>query len=149
MARARRTGEPVVIATDGSKSAEQAVVAGARVARTLGTNAVLVYVRSSIGLLGEPYYHEKLSEQLAYARAALDRAQSLVREEGCEADEEVLEGTAAEQIVELARARNAPLIVVGSRGLGAVAGALLGSVSSAIIHRADRPVLVVPRSPEP
>ncbi len=149
MARARRSAEPVVIATDGSGSAEQAVVAGGRVARTLGTKAVLVYVRPSIGALGEPYYQEKLSEQLGYARAALDRAQTLVRQEGCEADAEILEGTPPEQIVELARARNAPLIVVGSRGLGAVAGALLGSVSSAIIHRADRPVLVVPRPPEP
>ena len=148
MARARREVEPVIIATDGSESAEQAVVAGARVARTLGTKAVLVYVRPSIGPLGEPYYQEKLTEQMAYARAALDRAQTLVRQEGCEADAEILEGTPAEQIVELARARNAPLIVVGSRGLGAVAGALLGSVSSAIIHRADRPVLVVPSPPE-
>jgi nucleotide-binding universal stress UspA family protein len=78
------------------------------------------------------------------ARAALDHAQSLVRNEGCEADAEVLEGNAPDRVVELAQARNAPLIVVGSRGLGAVAGALLGSVSSAIIHRADRPVLVVP-----
>ncbi len=136
--------EPVVIATDGSRSAEQAVVAGARVARTLGTTPVLVYVRPSIGLLGEPYYQEKLSEQMAYARAALDRAQTLVRQEGCEADAEILEGNPPDQIVEVARARNAPLIVVGSRGLGAVAGALLGSVSSAILHRTDRPVLVVP-----
>jgi nucleotide-binding universal stress UspA family protein len=79
---------------------------------------------------------------------ALDRAQTLAHEEGCEADEEVLEGNPADHVVELARARNATLIVVGSRGLGAVAGALLGSVSSAIIHRADRPVLVVPRPPE-
>jgi nucleotide-binding universal stress UspA family protein len=143
--RSPTSAEPVVIATDGSESAEQAVVAGARVARTLGTNAVLVYVRPSIGPLGEPYYQEKLNEQLEYARAALDRAQALLREEGCEADAEILEGTPAEQVVELARVRNAHLIVVGSRGLGAVTGALLGSVSSAIIHRADRPVLVVPR----
>ena len=91
MARARRGAEPVVIATDGSESAEQAVVAGARVARTLGTKAVLVYVRPAIGLLGEPYYQEKLSEQMAYARAALDRAQTLVHQEGCEADAEILE----------------------------------------------------------
>jgi nucleotide-binding universal stress UspA family protein len=138
------TKEPVVIATDGSKSAEQAVVAGARVARTLETKALLVYVRPSIGPLGEPYYQEKLSEQMAYARAAIDRAQSLARHESCEAEAEVLEGSPPEQVVELARARSAPLIVVGSRGLGAVAGALLGSVSSAIIHRTDRPVLVVP-----
>lgn len=135
---------PVVIATDGSESAEQAVLAGARVARTLGRKALLVYVRPSIGPLGEPYYQEKLTEQMAHARAALDRADTLVRQEGCEAEAEILEGSPPEQVVELARARSAPLIVVGSRGLGAVAGALLGSVSSAIIHRADRPVLVVP-----
>ena len=134
----------VVIATDGSESAAQAVVAGARLAHALGTTAVLVYVRPAIGQLGEPFYQEKLSEQLEYARAVLDRAQALARGEGCEADAEILEGAAPDQIVELARARDAELIVVGSRGLGAVAGALLGSVSSAIIHRADRPVLVVP-----
>jgi nucleotide-binding universal stress UspA family protein len=101
-------------------------------------------VRPSIGPLGEPFYQEKLSEQMVHARAAVERADTLVRQEGCEADAEILEGNPAEQIVELARARNAPLIVVGSRGLGAVTGALLGSVSSAVIHRADRPVLVVP-----
>jgi nucleotide-binding universal stress UspA family protein len=138
--------EPIVIATDGSDGAEGATVAGARVARTLGTKAVLVYVRPPIGPLGDPYYQEKLSEQMAHARAALDRAQELVGQEGVEADEEILEGSAADRVVELARNRSAPLIVVGSRGLGAVAGALLGSVSSAIIHRADRPVLVVPGS---
>ena len=145
VAEARDGAEPVVIATDGSESAEQAAVAGARVARRLGTKAVLVYVRPPIGPLGEPFYQEKLSEQMAYARAAIDRAQTLIRQEECEADAEILEGNPSEQVVELARARNAPVIVVGSRGLGAVTGALLGSVSSGIIHRSDRPVLVVPR----
>jgi nucleotide-binding universal stress UspA family protein len=145
---AQAHADPVVIATDGSEAAERAVVAGARLASALGAEAVLVYVRPSIGPLGEPFYQEKLSEQMAYARFVLDRAQTLAREEGCDVDVEVLEGAPAEQIVELGRAREALSIVVGSRGLGAVAGALLGSVSSAIIHRAERPVLVVPRPPE-
>ena len=144
MEQAAGDREPVVVATDGSQGAEAAVAAGARVASTLGTRAVLVYVRPSLGPLGDPYYQEKLTEQMGHARAALERAHELLTQEGVDADEEILEGSAADRVVELARARNAPLIVVGSRGLGAVAGALLGSVSSAIIHRADRPVLVVP-----
>lgn len=141
-------GRDVIIATDGSESADRAVAAGAALARDLGTRAVAVYVRPSLGTLGEPYYQEKLSEQLAHARAALDRAHRIADDEGVAADEEIMEGEAAEQIVQLARARDALVIVVGSRGLGAVAGALLGSVSSAILHRADRPVLVVPRLQE-
>ena len=145
MQRADGDRGPIVIATDGSEGAEGAAVAGARLARRLGTMAVLVYVRPSLGQLGDPYYQEKLSEQMAHARVALGRAHGLVVQEGVDVEEEILEGSAADRVVEFARDRNASLIVVGSRGLGAVAGALLGSVSSAIIHRADRPVLVVPR----
>jgi nucleotide-binding universal stress UspA family protein len=135
---------PILIATDGSEGAEAAAAAGAQVARAHAVRAILVYVRPSLGALGDPYYQEKLSEQMAQARAALDRAHEVVALQEVEAEEEILEGSAADRVVELARDRNAPLIVVGSRGLGAVAGALLGSVSSAIIHLADRPVLVVP-----
>ena len=38
----------------------------------------------------------------------------------------------------------ADLIVIGSRGLGGVTGALRGSVSKGILKHAERPVLVVP-----
>jgi len=39
--------------------------------------------------------------------------------------------------------RDVELIMVGSRGLGGVCSALLGSVSHAVLNQADRPVLVV------
>jgi nucleotide-binding universal stress UspA family protein len=81
---------------------------------------------------------------MAHARGALDRALTLVDQQGVDADEEILEGSAPDRVVDLARSRDAAVIVVGSRGLGAVSGALLGSVSSAIEHPADRPVLIVP-----
>ena len=55
---------------------------------------------------------------------------------------EVVEGDPVDVILELARVRDVDLIVVGSRGLGAVRGLVLGSVSNAILHQADRPVLV-------
>ena len=64
-------------------------------------------------------------------------------EAGVAGESEILEGDAAEEILGLARLRDADLIVVGSRDLGRVAGAVLGSVSHAIVDNADRPVLVV------
>jgi nucleotide-binding universal stress UspA family protein len=54
-----------------------------------------------------------------------------------------LSGTAAECITELAAAEGADLIVVGSKGRGAVARMLVGSTTDRLIHISTRPVLVV------
>jgi nucleotide-binding universal stress UspA family protein len=43
-----------------------------------------------------------------------------------------------------AEAHESPVIVIGSRGRGAVAGAVLGSTSAALVHHAHLPILVVP-----
>ena len=65
----------LVVATDGSESAELAVTAAVKLARALGGRVIFVYVRSSLGALGVPFYQEKVSEQMNHARAALDRAE--------------------------------------------------------------------------
>ena len=57
-------------------------------------------------------------------------------------------GSPYRHIVERAERLHADLIVVGSRGHGALVSALLGSVSRAVVTRAKRPVLVVRAAPE-
>jgi len=55
----------------------------------------------------------------------------------------VLIGPVAETIARTALEQNCDGIVMGTRGLGAVAGALLGSVSEKVIHFADVPVTLI------
>jgi nucleotide-binding universal stress UspA family protein len=50
----------------------------------------------------------------------------------------------AADILAVAGDLNAEIIVLGTRGLGAVKSLMLGSVSHAVLHHADRPVLVIP-----
>jgi nucleotide-binding universal stress UspA family protein len=54
----------------------------------------------------------------------------------------VAEGPAADVILDASE--DAELIVVGTRGRGAVASLVLGSTSQHVVHRAKRPVVVVP-----
>ncbi len=60
-----------------------------------------------------------------------------------EADYEIVEAAPTDAILRVADAHDADLIVVGTRGLGAVQSALFGSVSKALVRRSQRPVLVV------
>lgn len=52
--------------------------------------------------------------------------------------------TIAAAVLEEAAAWHADAIVLGSRGLTGVKSVLLGSVSHAVLHHADRPVIIVP-----
>ena len=133
----------IVIGTDGSPGGRAAVEEGLELARLVGAPVTFICVRHQIVLLGDPYYQRKLSEQLAHARAALDEAMDKADRIGVEADCEIAEGDPVDELIRAARYQEADLIVVGSRGLGAIAGALLGSVSRALVQHSPVPVLVV------
>lgn len=54
-----------------------------------------------------------------------------------------LRGSPGEAIVELAETGHYDLVVVGSKGRGAVSRMLVGSITDRIVHICKRPVLVV------
>jgi nucleotide-binding universal stress UspA family protein len=134
----------IVIAVDDSDGGRAAVESGIELARDAGAIATFVHVwHAPPDIVGEPYYQRRLSGELGESRALVADAERRADEAGVTTESELIEGDPAEQVLEVARLRDADLVVVGSRGRGAVAGALLGSVSSEVVKEADRPVLVV------
>lgn len=136
----------IVIATDGSEGAWSAVQEGVELAYEVGAEVTFVTVRHGVPLLGSTHYQEHLTRQLAQARAALDRAEAEADRRGVLHESEILEGDPASLIADLARSRYADLLVVGSRGHGGLASALIGSISRALLTRSPVPVMVVRES---
>lgn len=75
--------------------------------------------------------------------AALKKARALVERSGARHETHVAVGDMAETIVDYARTKGCRQIVMGSRGLGALPGLLLGSVVTKVLSLATVPVTVV------
>lgn len=147
----------VLIAYDGSDEAAGAIRAAARLLP--GARAVVVHGRgASVALEHAALARIAMPDAAivpsvaAYERAAEDASQEVAERGRVLAAGAGLDATAASRqdgspwrAIRLAgEEQQADLIVCGARGLGGFARALLGSTSSALLHHADRPVLVVP-----
>ncbi|XP_073147990.1 uncharacterized protein [Henckelia pumila] len=84
----------------------------------------------------------KKSQQQISA-AILRRGLQMCKEKKIKAETLILEGDPKEKICVAAEQLHADILVVGSRGLGAIKRALLGSVSNYCAHHAHCPVLIV------
>ena len=145
--------ERILIATDGSLSAEHAVEIGLELAEEHGAEPIFVHVAPTmevlpVGLVGMGAAPVSVPHVLDDDdQLSLDKAARLAEDRGLEGRTKLLTGDPAKEIVAYADSVDADLIVVGSHGHGAVASALLGSVSRGVLGRTTRPVLIVREAP--
>ena len=138
----------IVLATDGSPAALEATSEAVGLAQDIAARRVIVGVEH-VGVPSYGYYgygevylelingeHEHVQRVLADAAHQADDAG---------VDYETIAGTGdvVETICDVARRKQARLIVVGSHGWNALRRAVFGSVSSGVLHAAPCPVLVV------
>ena len=134
----------IVVGIDGSDHAFHALEYAAKIAQRFGASLRLVYAFPETSeLLGSPTYDNLLTRRMAKGQSVLDEARQQIADFNLDVHEELLEGPAAEAILKVAGVREADLIVVGTRGLGQLAGLLLGSVSSKVARHARCPVMLV------
>jgi nucleotide-binding universal stress UspA family protein len=138
----------IIAATDGSPSANAAVERALAEAGALNATVELVGAWSAPpnGTLGAPTY---MSEDVYYAgRDAIARiledAKARAAEGGIRVETHLVGGSAPVEICKLAEKLHADVIVMGSRGHGPLAAALLGSVATHVVRHAHCPVMVVP-----
>jgi nucleotide-binding universal stress UspA family protein len=138
-----RTGHPIVVAVDGSDHNRAAVDWAAAEAAATGCAITLVTAVDEYPL---PVPHFTVRRGEDHAHALLARVRERVREtvSSQEVRTEAALGSAVNVL--LAHAKQARMLVVGKRGLGAFARVLVGSTSIALAGRSPVPVVVVPDS---
>jgi nucleotide-binding universal stress UspA family protein len=135
----------IVWSTDGSEYAEQAFPLVVQLAKESGAEVTIAHVVERLegaGAVGPP---RRVDE--AEIQAELKRRVEELSSEGIRASLEIrgdVGARPAHEVADIARQKNADLIVVGTRGLSVIAGLLLGSETQRLLHLAPCPVLAVP-----
>jgi nucleotide-binding universal stress UspA family protein len=132
----------VLVAVDGSDESKRAAGVAEELARQFGSSVVVVHV---VGIFysgaatwspeWSPALEELLHQIVDRMKAAGLAAHVLLGD--------APHGHVGKAIAELAAEQGADLVVLGSTGRSQLAGLVLGSVSSRVIHFATCPVLVV------
>lgn len=132
----------ILVAWDGSEHAKRALDEAVDLARTQGARLTLLTVAAP--LLVWPGYVPPISEAdlISAAEKTLAEGEALVPD-GIPVSGRTAAGDPGAELVRRAGAADHDLIVMGSRGRGAVRSAFLGSVSHFVLNHTTVPVLIV------
>jgi nucleotide-binding universal stress UspA family protein len=140
----------IVVGTDGSSTAKEAVRQATAMAKALGASIHLVSAF-------EPVSSQRLREESRDApgdvqwsinpredvESTLEEASETVEGEGVSVETYSREGDPADAILDVAEERNADLIVVGNKGMTGAKRFLLGSVPNKVSHHAPCSVMII------
>jgi nucleotide-binding universal stress UspA family protein len=134
----------IIVAVDGSDHSMQAVVYAREIAEKFGAALLIVHAYPHTSdLFGYSEFNKFVSKRKAKGQEIIDRARELLAKSELHISEELLEAPEAEAILAVAESQKADLIVLGSRGLGALGGMVFGSVSRKVGHHAKCAVMMV------
>lgn len=136
----------ILVCLDGSEHSIKALDYAAKLGKKTGSRLSLLNVQEHRSYTNLSPHAKTVFNQLG--RRILSNALDTVGKEGLKAEKRVEFGVISDSIVDVAERENHDLIVLGSRGLGAVKRFLLGSISEKVSHKAKCSVLIFPAKHE-
>jgi nucleotide-binding universal stress UspA family protein len=140
----------IVVGTDGSETANQAVRQAVELARDIGAKLELVSAYEPVPAQRLKEERLQAPEDLQWAinpredvDATLEAAATVAREAGVSADIFPRQGDPADAILDVAEEQDADLIVVGNKGMTGAKRFLLGSVPNKVSHHAPCSVMII------
>ena len=140
----------IVVGTDGSDTATQAVRQAVDLARSIGATLELVSAYEPVSAQRLREERREAPEDLQWAinpredvDATLEVAAGLAREAGVNVNVYPRQGDPADAILDVAEEQEADLVVVGNKGMTGAKRFLLGSVPNKVSHHAPCSVLII------
>lgn len=140
----------IVVGTDGSQTASEAVVQAVELARTVGAQLKLVSAYEPVSKQRLDGERRQAPEDLQWAinpredvDATLEAAAEVARTAGVGVEVYPRQGDPADAILDVAEEQEADLIIVGNKGMTGAKRFLLGSVPNKISHHAPCSVLII------
>jgi len=140
----------IVVGTDGSETATQAVRQAIELAGAVGAKVELVSAYEPVSAARLREERRDAPEDLQWAispredvDATLESAAELARESGVEVKSYPRQGDPADAILDVAEEQEADLIIVGNKGMTGAKRFLLGSVPNKVSHHAPCSVLII------
>ena len=139
----------ILVPLDGSKRAEAILTHVEDLARRYDATVVFLRVFEPVPpnvSLHEPYYMElqqDVERRAEETECYLTALQEEFREKGIEARTHVAYGSPVEVIIRVAEREGADLIAMASHGRSGLSRVFYGSVAAGVLHRIDRPLLLI------
>ncbi len=140
----------IVVGTDGSDTAAQAVRQAIELARSVGARIELVSAYEPVSDARLREQSIQVPEDLQWminprdgVQAMLEAAASEIHAAGVEVEVFALQGDPADAILDVAEERGSELIVIGNKGMTGAKRFLLGSVPNKVSHHAPCSVLII------
>ena len=139
----------ILVPLDGSKRAEAILPHVEDLAQRYGATVILLQVveevsaTASLDWVDVDLFRQELDRRTELARTYLTGVQLRVHEQDIDARIVVVNGRVVDSIIRTAEREGADLIAIASHGRSGLQRVFYGSVAAGVLHRVDRPLLLV------